>query len=108
MIARIDDCPDKNNINIVFKHTLLATLLVSLGCQEYEIEEIKAEVTPGPLTVVIEDPNDDFPFHKNFDIPEDPWDLGDPLYPDIDLSFTQHDFGTLELGDVFPTKSSGE
>lgn len=89
-----------NNINTVFKHTLLATLLASLGCQEYEIEEIKTEVTPGPLIVAIEDPNDDFPFHKNFDIPEDPWDLGDPLYPDIDLSFTQHDFGTLELGDV--------
>lgn len=87
-----------NNINTAFKYAFLTTLVTSLGCQEYEIEEIKTEVTPGPLTVVIEDPNDDFPFHKNFDIPEDPWDLGKPLYPDIDLSFTQHDFGTMELG----------
>ena len=74
----------------------IATLLP--GCMEYEVEEIKPTVTPGPLYV----PDDlvfDIPFHKQFEAPDEPYDLGDPLLPDIELSFIQHDFGTHELSD---------
>jgi hypothetical protein len=79
--------------------TLVAAVAALLpGCIEYEVEEIKPTVTPGPAHV----PDDlvlDFPFHKQFEAPDEPYDLGDPLLPDIEVSFIQHDFGTHELSD---------
>lgn len=80
--------------NIVMYWAMFVSLM---GCQEYKIEEIKEVVTPGPLVFNTEKPDRDFPFHKQLPVPDGPYDLGDPLYPDIELSFLQYDFGTREL-----------
>ena len=77
---------------------LLGALALFGGCSEYELEVIEPTVTPGPVYIP-DDLNPDFPFQKQFDAPDGPFDLGDPLLPDIELSFTQHDFGTQELHD---------
>ena len=78
--------------------SLLCIMAFFSACIEYEIEEIKPTATPGP--VFFQDPVSDFPFHKQFNLPDGPYDLGEPLHPDIELSFIQHDFGTLELFDA--------
>ena len=76
---------------------LLCVAAFFSACIEYEMEEIKPTIIPGP--VYFQDPVADFPFHKQFNTPDGPYDLGAPLHPDIELSFIQHDFGTLELSD---------
>ena len=78
--------------------SLLCIMAFFSACIEYEMEEIKPTVVPGPVT--FQDPVSDFPFHKQFDTPDGPYDLGEPLHPDIELSFMQYDFGTLELFDA--------
>jgi len=74
-------------------------LFFSIGCSEYEIEEILQVVTPGPMEFDIPDDRVLLPPEKNINPPDGPVDLGDPLIPDIEVSFIQYHFGTIELTD---------
>jgi len=84
----------KNNI---FKICFIMFALMMQACSEYEVVKIP------PNTVVAPDEPDDrvlFPNpEKNIDLSDGPVDLGDPLIPDIEVSFIQHDFGIRELTD---------
>lgn len=84
--------------NNIFTACVCALTIAMQGCSEYKIREIKEEVTPGP-TYIPDDLILEIPFQKEIDLPDGPLDLGDPLVPDIELGFTQHDFGTHELQD---------
>ena len=75
-------------------------LLSTYGCTEYEVVEIKEEVTEGPLFFNIPDNQILKNPEKNIGPPTGPGDRGDPLIPDIEVSFIQYDFGTLELTDT--------
>jgi len=84
----------KNNI---FKICFIMFALMMQACSEYEVVNIP------PNTGVAPDEPDDrvlFPNpEKNIDLSDGPVDLGDPLIPDIEVSFIQHDFGIRELTD---------
>ena len=84
--------------NNIFAACMCALTIAMQGCSEYEVREITQEVTPGP-TYIPDDLILEIPFQKQFDVPDGPLDLGDPLVPDIELGFIQHDFGTHELQD---------
>lgn len=78
---------------------MLLALVLGSACSEYEIEAIETEVLPGPPHFTDLPDGKWLPPQKDLDIPDGPLELGDPLLPDIDLSFIQHDFGTHELSD---------
>ena len=68
-----------NNITVALRYISLAALATLAACQEYEIQEVKEVVTPGPFEPMLMDA---------------------PKFADISLSFERHDFGTLEIQDV--------
>lgn len=81
----------------LLKSLALLVLLGVQGCIEYEVEAIKPELTPGPLHFTNLPDGRWLPPQKDFSTPDGPVDLGDPLIPDIEVSFLQFDFGTHEL-----------
>jgi hypothetical protein len=85
--------------NKIVKLISIMAMAFSFGCSEYMIEEIKPEVMPGPIFFTELPDGRLLPPKKDITIPDGPIDLGDPLIPDIEVSFIQHDFGTHELTD---------
>lgn len=90
--------------NFIKIYLILMTIMMS-GCSEYEVVEIQEEVIQGPVNLNIPDDKILFPPEKNINTPDGPVDLGDPLIPDIEVSFIQHDFGTRELTDPGVSKN---
>lgn len=83
----------------LIKTLIPMTAILFGGCIEYEVEAIKPEATPGPVYFTDLPDGRWLPPQKDMSTPDGPVDLGDPLLPDIEVSFVQYDFGTRELTD---------
>lgn len=84
----------------IFTICMVMFAMIMQACLEYDVIEIKPEVQQGPVFFDI--PDDKIlkpPPEKDINTPDGPVDLGDPLIPDIEVSFIQYDFGTRELSD---------
>jgi len=84
----------------IFTICMVMFAMTMQACSEYEVVEIKPEVQQGP--VFFDTPDNKIlrpPPEKDINTPDGPVDLGDPLIPDIEVSFIQYDFGTRELSD---------
>ena len=86
-------------MNRLTKMLIPMAAMLFTGCIEYEVEAIKPEVTPGPTYFTDLPDGKWLPPQKDMSTPDGPVDLGDPLLPDIEVSFIQYDFGTRELTD---------